>query len=588
MSRFILFLALALLAAGCSESSSPSDDGDTLVAVHSTQGMVSSASEEATAAGVAVLRSGGNAVDAAVATGFALAVTLPQAGNLGGGGFMVIRMADGRITTIDFRETAPGAATRDMFLDSTGNFVPERSQLGALAAGVPGSPAGLLMALEKYGTKPAAQVIAPAITLADSGFTVHPRLTADMQSKLAEFRRFPSTLKVFATDSGLYHPGMLLRQPDLAASLRRIAQSGRAGFYEGRTADLIVAEMQRSGGIITHNDLKNYKPVERKPIIGRYRGDTIISMPPPSSGGVLLVQMLNMMEGYDFSSIPFHSARYAHTMAEIMRRAYADRAEHLGDPDFWDVPVAALIDPMYARHRASTINPIAATPSASVKHGDSSMLYRDSIIGDSVMPDRESPQTTHYSVVDRWGNCVSVTVTLNASFGSKLVVDGAGFLLNNEMDDFSAKPGAPNLYGLIGNEANAIMPGKRMLSSMTPTIVTRGGQPLMVLGSPGGSTIITTVLQVIQNQTDYGMALPQAVEAPRMHHQWRPDTLFHEKGTFTGRAIDSLQRMGHKLVERTESSGRVDAIRIEQDESGRRIYLGWSDRRGYGSAMGAD
>jgi len=577
----IPLLALAVLLASCSTGSSPGGNEDTLAAARSAAGMVSSASEEATTAGVTMLRDGGNAIDAAVATGFALAVTLPQAGNLGGGGFMVIRMADGRTTTIDFREMAPAAATRDMYLDSSGGFVPERSQLGALAAGVPGTPAGLLLALKRYGTKTPAQVLTPAITLARDGFTVHPRLAADFAAKLADFRRFPSTLRAFAGDSGLPRPGSLLRQPDLAATLERIAANGAAGFYQGRTADLIAAEMRRSGGIITHEDLKNYRAVERPPVIGSYRGDTIISMPPPSSGGVLLVQMLNMIERYDFSSIPFHSARHAHILAEAMRRAYADRAEHLGDPDFWNVPVEKLTSKDYARRRMSTFDPLRATPSDRVSHGDSSALYRDSLLHA-----HESPQTTHYSVIDRWGNCVSVTVTLNASFGSKLVVDGAGFLLNNEMDDFSAKPGAPNLYGLIGNEANAIAPGKRMLSSMTPTIVTRRGQPLMVLGSPGGSTIITTVLQVIQNQTDYGMDLPEAVEAPRLHHQWRPDTLFYETGTFTNGAIDSLTRAGYSLVERTEPSGRVDAIRVEKDEYDDRIYLGWSDRRGYGKAMG--
>lgn len=608
----IITFSLALQS--CSDSGSSSDDeSDTLVAVRSSWGMVSSASQEATAAGVRILESGGNAVDAAVGVGFALAVTLPQAGNLGGGGFMVVRMADGRTTTIDFRETAPAAATRDMYLDSAGNFLPERSQLGALAAGVPGSPAGLLMALEKFGSMPRAQVMAPAVELAEKGFTVHPRLHEDMKAKLQDFSRFPGTLRALAPGSALPAPGAIFTQPDLAATLRRISDAGASGFYSGRTADLIVAEMQRSGGIITHEDLKNYKPTERKPIIGTYRGDTIISMPPPSSGGILLVQMLNMMEGYDFSSLPLHSARQAHIMAEIMRRAYADRAEHLGDPDFWNVPAEALTSKIYARQRILSIDPLVSTPSDRVTYGDSVLLYRDSLLvrdslrwqdslrqrtsvqrrdslrlRDSLDIPRESPQTTHYSVVDRQGNCVSVTVTLNASFGSKLVVDGAGFLLNNEMDDFSAKPGVPNLYGLVGNEANAIAPGKRMLSSMTPTIVTRNGEPLMVLGSPGGSTIITTVLQVIQNQTDYGMELPEAVEAPRMHHQWRPDTLFYEKGTFGRKALDSLKWMNFNLVERTESSGRVDAIRVERDENGKRVYLGWSDRRGYGTAMGPE
>jgi gamma-glutamyltranspeptidase/glutathione hydrolase len=534
--------------------------------------MISSASEEATRAGLAILRDGGNAVDAAVAVGFALAVTLPQAGNLGGGGFMVIRMADGRTTTLDFRETAPGAATRDMFLDSAGNFVPSRSQLGALAAGVPGSPAGLLMALEKYGTKNRHDILQPAIKLAEQGFPLHERLNEDLTGKLNDFAHFPGTLKVFAPDSHPPPPGTIFRPPDLAATLRRISDSGASGFYTGPTADLIVAEMKRSGGIITHDDLRNYRPTERKPVTGSYRGYEIISMPPPSSGGVLLIQMLNMMERYNFTESGFHSAQHAHLIAEIMRRAYADRAEFLGDPDHFDVPVAGLTSRDYARSRAATITD-SATPSASVGHGDTARFKN------------ESTQTTHYSVVDREGNCVSVTTTLNSSFGSKLVVDGAGFLLNNEMDDFSAKPNAPNLYGLVGNEANAIAPGKRMLSSMTPTIVTYKGAPWLIVGTPGGSTIITTVLQVIQNQIDFHMNLVDAIESPRIHHQWLPDTIFYEKGSFAQSAIDSLRKMGYRIVEREEPSGRVDAISISEEE-GERVYYGWSDLRGYGLAAG--
>jgi gamma-glutamyltranspeptidase / glutathione hydrolase len=427
-------------------------------------GMISSASEEATAAGVEILAAGGNAVDAAVAVGFALSVTLPQAGNLGGGGFMTIRMADGRMTTIDFREIAPAAATRDMYLDSAGNFLPSRSQLGALAVGVPGSPAGLLLALEKYGSLERERVIAPAIRLAENGFTVHPDLARDISDRISDFKRFPSSAAVFAPADRPITRGANFRQPDLAATLQRISKDGAPGFYTGRTADLFVEEMKRSGGIITHADLSGYRPAERPPVVGSYRGNTIISMPPPSSGGVLLVQMLNMLEGYDFSEIPWHSAEHAHILAETMRRAYADRAEFLGDPDFTPVPVAGLISRRYADARRATIGS-RATPSREVGHGDPAIHIR------------ESDQTTHYSVIDRHGNCASVTVTLNGSFGSKLVVGGAGFLLNNEMDDFSAKPGVANMYGLVGNEANAIVPGKRMLSSMTPTIVLRDGRP---------------------------------------------------------------------------------------------------------------
>jgi gamma-glutamyltranspeptidase / glutathione hydrolase len=568
-----LLLTTIFLITSCGEKyESNATAGSSHEVARSQSGMISSASEEATRAGLAVLRDGGNAVDAAVAVGFALAVTLPQAGNLGGGGFMVIRMADGRTTTLDFRETAPGAATRDMFLDSAGNFVPSRSQLGALAAGVPGSTAGLLTALEKYGTKDRRDILRPAIKLAEQGFRVHERLNEDLSGKLSEFANFPGTLKVFAPDSQVPAPGTIFRQPDLAATLQRISDSGANGFYTGPTADLIVAEMKRSGGIITHDDLRSYRPAERKPVTGSYRGYEIISMPPPSSGGVLLIQMLNMMEGYDFTGSGFHSARHAHLLAEIMRRAYADRAEFLGDPDHFAVPVAGLTSREYARTRAASIAD-SATPSASIGHGDAARFMN------------ESPQTTHYSVVDKDGNCVSVTTTLNSSFGSKLVVDGAGFLLNNEMDDFSAKPNAPNLYGLVGNEANAIAPGKRMLSSMTPTIVAYKGAPWLIVGTPGGSTIITTVLQVIQNQIDFRMNLVDAIESPRIHHQWLPDTIFYEKGSFAQSTMDSLRNMGYMLLERDEPSGRVDAISITEEE-GRRVYYGWSDLRGYGVAAG--
>jgi gamma-glutamyltranspeptidase/glutathione hydrolase len=569
-------LLVCVMLTGCSEDTA---EPTTVTArypeaVRSSGGMISSASKEATDVGVEVLRNGGNAVDAAVSVGFALAVTLPQAGNLGGGGFMVIRMADGQTTAIDFRERAPSAATRNMYLDASGNVVPERSRTGALAVGVPGTPAGLLMALETYGsgTMSPRKVIEPAIALAEDGFVVHEQLAADFESARATMEQFESTREIFMPNRTLPQAGTVWKQPELAATLRRIAEEGRNGFYRGRTADLVAAEMKRSGGLITTEDLDEYQPVERVPIIGTYRNHTIISMPPPSSGGVLLVQMLNMMEPYDFSTIPHHSAQHAHLLAEIMRRAYADRAMHLGDADYYDVPVDALIDRRYAEARRSTITDVA-TPSDSLTHGDPGIIMH------------ESDQTTHYSVVDAAGNCVSVTVTLNSSFGSKLTVGGAGFLLNNEMDDFSASPGTPNLYGLVGGEANSIEPGKRMLSSMTPTIVLRDGEPWLVVGTPGGSTIITTVLQVIHNQIDYDMGLVEAIETERIHHQWRPDTLFYEAGAFTLGALDSLRKMGHHPVERTERSGRVDAVRIEH-EDGKRVVLGWSDRRGYGSAAG--
>lgn len=567
--RHHLPLLLATILISCSNTPDPTKPPS------SSSGMISSASAEATEAGLEILRSGGNAIDAAAAVGFALAVTHPQAGNLGGGGFMVIRMADGRTTTLDFREQAPGAATRDMYLDTTGAFVADRAQVGALAAGVPGTPAGLLTALEKFGSKSPKEVLAPAIILASDGFTVSAGLAGEFAEKQSVFLSFPSTARIFAPGGNTITARTLLKQPELASTLERIADSGMAGFYSGRTAELIVEQMRSSGGIITREDLAGYHVVERRPITGTYRGYQIVSMPPPSSGGVLLVEMLNMMEGYDFASIPYHSAQHAHILAEIMRRAYADRAEHLGDPDFVEVPTDALTRREYAKARSANITD-RATPSDSVTFGDPGPFRP------------ESPQTTHYSVVDRDGNCVSVTTTLNSSFGSKLVVDGAGFFLNNEMDDFSARPNTPNLYGLIGREANAIEPGKRMLSSMTPTIVLREGAPVLVVGTPGGSTIITTVMQTIHNRIDYGMGLVEAIESPRLHHQWRPDTIFYEKGTFSPGALDTLRSLGYTTLQRQERSGRVDAISIETDESGRRVYVGWSDSRGYGRAAGVE
>lgn len=568
--RSSLLLPLLLVACATQNNQQPRH---TPGEARSAMGMISCATPEATEAGLHVLRNGGNAVDAAVAVGFALSVTLPQAGNLGGGGFMVIRMNDGRTTTIDFRERAPAAATRDMFLDSSGNFLPERAQLGALAAGVPGSPAGLLLALERWGSKPRAEVIQPAIRLADSGFAIHPQLHDDLAEKHAQFLLFPSTRQVFLPGDSALPAGLLFRQPELAATLRRIADSGKQGFYGGQTARLIVNQMERSGGIITAADLAGYAPVERAPIRASYRGYEVITMPPPSSGGVLLAQMLNMLEGQNFQQLPFHSAPHAHVLAEVMRRAYADRAEFFGDPDFVEIPVAGLTSKEYAAARAASIGN-RATPSSSVGYGNPEAFQR------------ESQQTTHYSVVDRYGNCVSVTTTLNGAFGNKLVVGGAGFFLNNEMDDFSARPNTPNQFGLIGRSANAIQPGKRMLSSMTPTIVLRNGKPWLVVGTPGGSTIITTVLQMIHYQIDYGMDLNAAGAAPRLHHQWLPDTLFYERGAFTAGAVDSLRAIGHGLAQRSGTSGRVDAVRIETDSLGKQLFIGWSDTRGYGWASG--
>lgn len=519
-----------------------------------TNGMVVSAQVDASEAGVEVLRKGGNAIDAAVATGFALAVTYPAAGNLGGGGFMVIRFEDGRTTTFDFRETAPAMAHRDMYLDDEGRPVDELSRRGHLASGTPGSVAGLLQAHEQYGRLPLEAVINPAIRLASDGFILGERQAAQFNQYRRRFLEYDATARYFTKDDegGMYAAGERFVQHDLPETLRRIRKDGRSGFYEGETAKLIVEEMQRGGGIISLDDLREYRAVERDALTFTYRDHRVISMAPPSSGGVALAQLLKSIEPIDARSLGYGSSRLVHMMAEAMRSTYADRAEWLGDPDFVEVPVDALIDEAYIRARMREVNPERARRSADVGHG---------------VPLRAEPEeTTHYSVVDRWGNAVSVTTTLNGSYGSYVAVDGAGFLLNNEMDDFSVKPGAPNMFGLIGNAANAIEPGKRMLSSMTPTIVDQpDGRLFMVLGTPGGSTIITTVFQVIMNVIDHGMDIQQAVAAPRFHHQWLPEELRYERFALHPDAVDRLRSMGWPLVERTGTWGRTDAILVEYD-----------------------
>ena len=457
-----------------------------------------------------ILKGGGNAVDAAVAVGFALAVTYPSAGNIGGGGFMVIRLADGTTVANDHRETAPAKAQRDMYLDDEGEVVDGLSTASHLAVGVPGSVAGLLAVLERHGTLPRRAVVAPAIALAKEGFALPADIAGQFQRQRKAFAPYPASAAKFAKKDGSpFAAGDLFRQPQLAATLERIAEHGRDGFYKGLTASQIVAEMQRGGGLVDYPDLEGYRPVWRTPVRGTYRGYDILSMPPPSSGGLLLAQMLNILEAYDVASLGHGSAAAAHLMIEAERRAYADRATHLGDPDFYDVPAQMLADKRYARQRFADFDPLKATDSTAVAAGEPWPA--------------ESVETTHVSVLDAAGNAVAYTTTLNLGYGSKIVVTDAGFLLNNEMDDFSAKPNTPNAFGLLGGEANAIEPGKRMLSSMTPTIVLRDDEPFLVTGSPGGSTIITTVLQVVLNVLDHGMDLGEAVAAPRFHHQWQPN-----------------------------------------------------------------
>ncbi len=537
--------------------------------VRAKKAMVVAADPIATRVGLKILQQGGNAIDAAVAVGFALAVTYPGAGNLGGGGFMVMRFADGKVKTLDYREAAPAAATRDMFLDKDGNFLEQKSTRGHLACGVPGSVAGMMYAQRRYGKLIRAQVLKPAIDLAEKGFPLHYRLADDLERMIPEFSKFRSSMKVFTKKGKPYKEGEKFRQPDLAKTLKRIKDKGRDGFYKGGTAKLIVAEMKRGGGLITLKDLEDYGSVIRDPVYGTYRGYEIISMGPASSGGVALVQLLNILEGYNLAQYGWNSSKTVHRLAEAMRRVYADRAEFLGDPDFVKVPVAWLTSKEYAAERRAAIDSEKATPSSLVSHG--------------VQPPPENDHTTHYSVVDKQGNCVSVTTTLNDSFGSKVVVSGAGFLLNDEMDDFSAKPGTPNVYGLIGNSANAIAPHKRMLSSMTPTIVLKDGKPFMIIGSPGGSTIMTTVLQVIVNVVDFKMTIQEAIDAPRVHHQWLPDRLMYEERALSQDAVDNLRAMGHTLHMRENTTGLAEGIMFDRKKG---LILGATDPRGYGEAAG--
>ena len=540
-----------------------------IIHTQAKNGMVVAAEPIAARAGAEILKSGGNAIDAAVAVGFALAVTYPQAGNIGGGGFMVIRLADGRTTTIDYREKAPLKAWKDMFLDDKGNYLPQKSREGYLSCGVPGSVAGLLLALERYGTLNREKILQPAINLAEEGMKVSGPFAHDLKSALSRFAQYKSTYRVFLKDGKPYRPGDTLFQPDLAATLKRIASKGRDGFYKGTTADLIVAEMQRGRGLISYDDLASYQAIERPPVIGTYHGHKIISMGTPSSGGILLIQLLNLLEQYDLTASGFASARTVTLMTEAMKLAYADRAEFLGDSDFYPVPVAKLISKSYADERRKLIDSNAAKPSSAVSHGSLRM--------------QEHNETTHYSVIDQWGNAVSVTTTINDWFGSGIVVDNAGFLLNTEMDDFAAKPGTPNMFGVTGSAANAIQPQKRILSSMAPTIVLKDDKPYLIVGSPGGPTIITTVLQVILNVIDHHMNLQQALDAPRIHHQWLPDTLWYEKSGLADEVLMKLKRLGFNLIERNGNQGDVEAILIDPKTE---LFYGVADRRGRGAAVG--
>ncbi|MEL7297039.1 MAG: gamma-glutamyltransferase [Pseudomonadota bacterium] len=513
-------------------------------------GMVAVQNAIAAEVGAAVLADGGNAVDAAVAVGMTLAVTLPRAGNLGGGGFMLVYLAeDDQTIAIDYRERAPAAATRDMYLDENGDPDPMASRFSYRAAGVPGTVAGMHHALSRYGTMSWEQILLPAIRIAENGMRVSPDLAQALARRRDRLGRDPATLKAYYKPNGEpYATGEILKQPDLAWSLKRIAANGPDAFYRGAIADRIVAAMEANGGLITAEDLASYAPTEREPVQGTYRGLKIVAMPPPSSGGVLIIQMLNVLEQFDLAEAGFGSAQHLHWMTEVMRTAYADRSQHLGDPDFYREPYDWLMSKAYAQEIAAQIDPAKARKSA--------------LVAPAVAPVAESPDTTHYGIMDRDGNTVVNTYTLNFSYGSGITIPGTGILLNNEMDDFSAKPGTPNGFGLLGNEANAIGPGKRPLSSMTPTIVFRDGRPWIATGSPGGSRIITTVLQVMINLIDFEMSPSDAVAAPRIHHQWFPDKLFMEAG-FSPDTFKLLQSMGHDADMRRRTMGSAQTIVFE-------------------------
>jgi len=543
--------------------------------VRARHGIVASTNEVASRVGVDIMRRGGNAIDAAIAVAFALAVTHPAAGNLGGGGFMMIRLKDGRTTAIDYREMAPAAAHRNVYLDKDGNVIKGEggSIEGYRAAGVPGTVRGMELALKKYGSHRLtwAQLIEPARRLAANGFTVTNSLARGLRGNREYLSKYPETKRIYLNNGKFYNEGDVFVQPELGATFARLQRVGPNEFYEGQTAELIVADMQHNNGLLTMNDMRGYVAKERTPVRGNYRGYEIISMPPPSSGGAVLIEMLNILEGYDLKKMDWASSDRYHLMTEAMRRAFADRAEYMGDTDFVKVPIAGLIDKKYASQLRSTINPQRASTSEQVRAGKPAGY--------------ESNETTHFTVVDAEGNAVANTYTLNNSYGSAVVAKGTGIIMNDEMDDFAAKPGTPNLYGLIQGERNAVAPRKRPLSAMTPTFVLRkDGSLWFTVGSPGGPTIINTVLDVITNVIDYNMNIQQAIDAPRIHHQWLPDELVYEPYGLSGDTQNALAARGHKLVDKPRYLGDCEGIMIEEKTG---IRLGATDpRRSDGLAVG--
>ena len=565
----LLVTALALCAVGSAAPFRP---------VHAPHAMVASVHELASQAGVEIMQAGGNAVDAAVAVGFALAVVHPQAGNIGGGGFMLIRMADGGTHFIDYREKAPAAATANMYLDAQGNVIPDASVVGYKSIAVPGSVAGLADAEKKYGKLALAQVMAPAIRLARQGYALAYEDAADLRDE--NLGKFAESKRIFQRGGDYYKPGEILRQPELEHTLEQIAKNPD-DFYHGEMARELVAALQKGGGLITADDLAHYEVKEREAIHGTYRGYEVISGPPPSSGGVALLEILNILEGYDLAKLGNRSAASIHLTAEAFRRAFFDRTEFMGDPDFSKIPVAQLIDKRYAAAWRDSIDPEHATSSKDLKRP--AIFSELEQVAALAMPwtGREPENTTHYSVVDPAGNAVAVTTTLNGGFGSRVTAEGLGFLLNDEMDDFSSKPGVPNMYGLIQGPANAIGPAKRPLSAMTPTIVLKDGKVFLVLGSPGGPTIITTVANILMSVVDYGRDIQAAVNAPRFHHQWLPDQILLED-RISPDTVALLEKRGHKINTR-HSWGDGECIMVDP-KTGER--LGASDGRNNGKAAG--
>jgi gamma-glutamyltranspeptidase / glutathione hydrolase len=546
MKRIFLLLLVAVL---WSCKSTLNDEKK--VAKVADSAMVVSAHPLASKVGVEILKRGGNAVDAAIATQFALAVVFPAAGNIGGGGFLVYRDKDGNVSSLDYREKAPASSSSTMFLDSAGNVIRGLSEKGHRSSGIPGSVAGMFESHSKYGSLPWKDLVQPAVDLALKGF----ELTLEQAESFAFIQ---DTLRKYSTVSpdflirNSWQQGDSIRWIDLGHTLERIRDNGAAGFYEGKTADDIVAEMQRGSGLITREDLKNYKPIWRTPMVGKYKEYKIISMGPPSSGGVALLQLLQSVEPFPLQEYGHNSVKYVHLLTEAERRVYADRAAYLGDPDFYKVPASELTHQLYVKERMKDFDPVKATPSKEIREGK--------------LLAHESTQTTHLSVIDKFGNAASVTTTLNDWFGSAVVVSGSGFILNDEMDDFSVKPGQPNMYGVIGGEANKIEPGKRMLSSMTPTIVEKDGKLLMVVGTPGGSTIITSVFQTILNVLEHNMNMQEAVSAKRFHSQWLPDAIFAEQSTLNSNDSLTLLKMGHTFDRfYLGGIGRVDAILVLPD-----------------------